>query len=192
MTTTNQKTALAKANIRTAYFVELQYPVGTQYYSSMNINMEWGGHVWVGLGAIAEVDGIEESANLDTQAVNFTLNIAQPAILAVAVGPVESYRGYPVKMHFCPLDENFRLIDTPELCWRGAMDTVAVGMEGESGKIVLKCESSANMLARRPALRANAAQQKLRFPNDTGFDYLTNIIANPQLWISKRFQAQMV
>jgi hypothetical protein len=43
-------------------------------------------------------------------------------------------------------------------------------------------------LKRQPALRLNAAQQKKRYPTDTGFDYLTDLIANPQVWLSKKFQ----
>ncbi len=188
MTTANQIAALEKAAIRTVYFVELQYLSGTQYFSSAIGPLTWGGNLWNGLGSIANIDSIQESAAIDTQPLNFTLNIAQPSILASAVGDVAQYRGRPIKLYFCPMDENFRLIDTPELCWRGVMDTVAVGIKGQEGQIILKCETSAYALSRRPALRVNSAQQKLRYPNDTGLDYLVTLIANPQLWLSKRFQ----
>jgi hypothetical protein len=68
------------------------------------------------------------------------------------------------------------------------MDTVVVGVDGEQGKAILKCETSAYGLKRRPSLRLNAAQQKQKYPTDTGLDYLTDLIANPQLWLSKKFQ----
>ena len=68
------------------------------------------------------------------------------------------------------------------------MDLMAVAVEGEEGKVTLKCETSAYGLKRVPALRLNAAQHKKRHPNDTGLDYLTDLIASPTVWLSQKFQ----
>jgi hypothetical protein len=157
-------------------------PDGTTTYDIIDL------HTWTGLGTVIGMDAIEESDSLDAKALSFSLNHAQPSWLALSVGPVEDYRGLPAKLYFCPLDEGFQLVDTPELCWRGIMDTVTVGLEGEEGKITLKCETSAYALKRSASLRYNAAQQKNKYPADTGLDYLTDLIANPQLWLSKKFQ----
>ena len=127
-------------------------------------------------------------SGVTSSALNFTLNIAQSGWLAESIGAVEDYRGKPAKMYFCPLDEQFRLVDTPERCWAGIMDTIVVGINNEVGQAILKCETSAYGLKRRPSMRMNAAQQKQVYPTDTGFDYLTGLIANPQLWLSKKFQ----
>lgn len=143
---------------------------------------------WIGLGTLGAVDPIEESDSIDAKGLSFTLNHAQPTWLAAAVGPVEEYRGRNARLYCCPLNENFQLIDAPELCWRGIMDTMSIGMQGETGQIILRCETSAYGLKRRQPLRINAAQQKKRHPADTGLDYLTSLIAQPQLWLSKRFQ----
>jgi hypothetical protein len=43
-------------------------------------------------------------------------------------------------------------------------------------------------LKRRPAFRLNAAQHKKDNPTDTGLDYLVDLLANPQTWLSARFQ----
>jgi len=118
----------------------------------------------------------------------FGLNVTNVSLLALALGTVEDYRGRAAKLYFCPLDENGVLIDTPELCWRGIMDVMSIGVDGEEGQITLKCETSAYGIKRRASLRLNAAQQKQRYPTDTGFDYLTDLIANPQMWLSKKFQ----
>ncbi len=111
--------------------------------------------------------------------------MAQASYLSLAVGDEDEYRGKQAKIYFCPLDESFRLVGTPKIAWRGVMDSLAMDIEGESGKISLKCETSAYGLKRRPSLRVNAASHKKLFPDETGFDYLTDIIANPQVWLSK-------
>lgn len=188
MTTTAQQTALEAPVARVAYFIELHFVSGTAYICNAGQTFNWGGHDWLGLGSIGKISAVEEAAGVASSAMMFGMNVAQTSILALALGATEDYRGQPAKMYFCPLDEQFRLIDTPEICWRGIMDTVTVGIDGEEGQIMLKCETSAYGLKRRPNLRMNAAQQKQRYPGDTGFDYLTDLIAQPTLWLSRRFQ----
>lgn len=185
-----QQTATEQASVRTVYFVEFQFLSGTQYLSTANQNIAWGGKEYIGLGTVGDISSVEEGEGVEAKSLTFTLNVAQPSVLALAIGAVEEYRGRSAKLYFCPLDEGFVPIGTPELCWRGIMDTMSVGMDGEQGSITLKCETSALGIKRRPTFRLNAAQHKLKNPADTGLDYLTDLIASPQLWLSKRFQAQ--
>lgn len=190
MTTSPQLIELSKPVTRTVYFAEFQFRSGTMYVSSMNEPYTWNSISWVGLGAIGAIDAVQESDSIDAKALTFTLNIAQSSILALAAGDVAEYRGRAAKLYFCPMDESFQLVDTPELCWTGIMDTLAIGMDNEQGGISLRCESRAYALKRRPSLRLNAAQQKNKHPGDTGLDYLTDLISKPQLWLSKKFQSQ--
>jgi hypothetical protein len=183
-----QQTELQKAVTRTVYFVEMQFQSLTQYVCSANQTITWGGRDWIGLGTVGAISPIEESEGVESKALTFTLNLANASYLALAVGDVEEYRGRTAKLYFCPLDESFQLVGTPQQCWRGIMDLMAIGIEGEEGKVTLKCETSAYGLKRVPALRLNAAQQKKKYPTDTGFDYLTDLIANPVVWLSAKFQ----
>lgn len=189
-----QQTALEKPLVREVYLVEFSFKTTPLRASSLNQTVEWNGFQWIGLGAIAGISQIEESDGLESKALSFTLNAADPSWLAISVGSEGEYRGLPAKMYFCPLNENYQLIGEPEICWRGIMDTVSVGIDrdGEEtkGQIVLKCETSAFGLKRNPALRMNSAQQRKRHPNDAGFDYLPSLISEPQLWMSANFQRQ--
>lgn len=189
-TSTNQQAALEKANVRVVYFAEFQFLTATSRLSTWNQTISWGGYEWLGVGALGAIGAVEESDGLEAKSLNFTLNAAQQSWLALAVGSVEEYRGRTAKLYMCPLDENYALIDTPVLCWTGIMDTVSIGIDGEEGQIVLKCETSAYGLKRQPALRLNPAQHKQKHPNDLGLDYLPDLIAKPQLWLSKLFQKQ--
>ena len=184
----NQQAELEKATTRFVYFVEFDFLSSTQYLCTSNTTITTLGHNWLGLGALGKISPVESSDSLNAKALDFTLNVAQTSWLALAVGAVEEYRGRPAKMFFCPLDESFNLVGTPEQCWNGYMDTVAIGMDGESGQITLRCETSVRSLKRPANFRLNAAQHKLAYPTDTGLDYLTRFIANPQQWLSILFQ----
>lgn len=187
-TTPAQQAAFERPLVPIAYFAEFHFLGGVSRFSTFNQPIEWGGHTWVGLGSLGSIGAVEESDSLEARPLSFGLNAADPTWLALAAGSVEEYRGRTAKLYMCPLDEQHRLIDTPELCWRGCMDSVSVGLDGEEGQIILKCETSAYGLKRTSGLRMNAAQQKKKHPGDTGFDFLNDLIANPQLWLSKRFQ----
>jgi hypothetical protein len=184
----NQQSALELTSVRVAYFVEMYFTSGIQRVSTFNQPVTWGGNEWLGLGTIVGIGSVSESDGLEASSLNFSINAAQPSWIAIAAGPTEEYRGNSIRMFMCPLDEGFQLIGTPEICWRGLMDMISIGVDGDSGSISLKCETSAYGLKRRPTLRLNAAQHKTKYPSDTGFDYLTDLIANPQSWLSKKFQ----
>ncbi len=190
MTSAALQTALEKPVVRVAYFVEFAFAGGTSRMSTLNQTITWGGYDWLGVGAIGGISSINESESIESSALNFTLTAADPSWIALAVGSVEEYRGRPAKMWMCPLSESFQLIDAPVICWRGVMDLVSVGFDGEDGQIILKCETSAFGLKRKQGLRMNAAQHKKKYPSDTGFDYLTDLITNSQLWLSRKFQQQ--
>lgn len=183
-----QQAELEKTVTRTVYFTEFQFASSTLYVCTADRTITWNGHDWIGLGTVGGISAIEESEGVESKALTFTLNVAQTSILALAIGAVEEYRGRNAKLYFCPLDESYQLVGTPRLCWRGIMDLMAVSVEGEEGKITLKCETSAYGLKRQPGLRLNAAQHKKKYPADTGLDYLTDLIANPVVWLSKKFQ----
>lgn len=195
MTTTAQQTELEKPKAIAAWFVEMQFVSGTVRVCSYSQTYPWGGFDWSGLGQVGSISALDESAGVGSSAMTFSLNITSAALLAVSVGAVEVYRGKPCKLYFCPLTENGVLIDTPEQCWRGTMDVISTGVNGEEGQIVLKCETSAFGL-KRTSLRINSAQQKQRYPNvdglgnaDTGLDYLTDLLSKPQVWLSKKFMS---
>jgi hypothetical protein len=183
-----QQAELEKANTRVAYFAEFHFSGGTVRFCTFNQTINWNGYDWTGVGGLGSISQVTESDSLEAKSLTFSLNIADPQIIALAVGPVEAYRGREARMYHCPLDESYQPVDAPVLCWLGQMDMMSLGIQGENGNISLKCETAAYGLKRRPALRVNAAQHKQKYPTDTGLDFLTDLIANPTLWLSKKFQ----
>ena len=185
----SQQAELEKVVTRVCYFVELQFSSGTQRVSTWNQPISWGGYTWSGLGQLIAISKIDEVEGTEPKGISFSF-AAQTSWLSAAIGPVEEYRGRPAKLYMCPLDASFQLVNTPVLCWSGVMDTVTISVDGDEGAIEINAETAAYALKRIPVYRVNAAQQKSRYPTDTGFDYLVDLIGNPQLWLSKKFQAR--
>ena len=186
-----QQTELEKPVTRVVYFVELQLSTGTQRISTFNQPITCGGYTWSGFGQLVNISQVQEEEGSEAKGINLTIVAAESSWLALAIGPVDEYRGRAIKLYMCPLDASFQLVGTPVQVWRGTMDMVVISVdENGEGGVNIKCETSAFSLKRRPVFRINAAQQKQKYPTDTGFDYLTDLIANPQLWLSKKFQAR--
>lgn len=187
----NQQTELEKPVTRVVYFVELQLSTGTQRISTFNQPITWGGNTWSGFGQLINISQVQEEEGSEAKNINITVVAAESSWLALAIGPVEEYRGRAIKLYMCPMDKSFTLVGTPVQVWRGTMDVVVISIdENGEGNVTIQCETSAFSLKRRPVFRINAAQQKQKYPTDTGFDYLVDLIAKPQLWLSKKFQAR--
>jgi hypothetical protein len=183
--TTSQQAEVEKPVTRTAYFAEFHFTTGILRVCSLGQNYDCGGNTWLGVGTLGSISDVVETSTTESSPVTFTLNCAQASMLATGLSSPDTYRGQAAKLYMCPLDDQFRLIDTPVICWRGFMDMMALNIDKDgTGNIQLKCETSAFGLSKMPNYRMNAAQQKLTYPEDTGFDYLTYLITQPQVWFS--------
>lgn len=194
--TANQKAAFAQPLATEAYFVEMRFKSGTAYVCNFNKNYDWGGRTWTGLGSLGSISAIKATLKVEPHPVILGLAVAQVAWLALAIGDVTEYRGRAVRIYACPLDESYLLVDDPVLVWAGSMDVMTASTAQRSsgtkdnveGSISVRCEPAGSRLRRRNAYRVNAAQQKQLHPSDTGFDYQVALLADPQVWLSRKFQ----
>jgi hypothetical protein len=188
LTTTTQQTALERPVATVIYFAAFDFTGGVIRLCTYNSSFDWGGYTWLGIGGLGGISQFKEKADVTSDAVMFTLNVTDASLLAVSLSSPATYRGRAAVVYHCPLTPEGTLIDAPEVCWRGQMDMVNISIEKDSGQILLKCETTAFGLKRVKNKRMNAAQQSLKYPTDTGFDMLTDLIANPVVWLSKKFQ----
>lgn len=191
--TPDQLHELGRPAVAVAYFVEFHFKSGIQRACTFNVNVEWNGHTWLGLGLVGDISEVEQSKGV-AKPLNFTLPAADLALVALANGPADEYRGGVVKMWMCPISETYQLIDEPELCWSGTMSAMGIEIpeisvgEEATGSISLRCETSANGLRRPNNLRLNPAQHRSRYPDDPSLDYLPDLIGKPIVWLPKELQ----
>lgn len=183
-----QQELMEKPVVRIAHFIELHFSSGTSRIGTFNTTIPWGGYDWSGLGQILSIGQVSEGEGSVARSLTFSITAAKAEWLALAVGPVDEYRGGAVKLYVAPLGENFQLTETPKIAWTGNMDAVTIAINGDDGGIEIRCETAAYGLKRRPVSRMNPAQHKQKYPNETGFDYLPDLLGNPKVWLSKKFQ----
>jgi hypothetical protein len=182
---------LASNHVPAAYFAKFAFLDGVIYLTTWGINIAWGGHTWIGLGALAGISKVPTSERPQYPAVDFTLGVSNPSILSLARGNVEKYRGRDADLYRYILSDDNTYLGDPELVWAGEMSQVRIDTgdgKKRGASIVLRCEQRGRAQRNSTSLRLVSAQQEQRFPGDTALRRKEELMAKPQLWLSKRFQ----
>jgi hypothetical protein len=182
---------LASLQVPTAYFAELDFVDGMIRLTSWNTNIIWGGYTWSGLGSLASISKVATSERPQYPAVDFTLGVQNPTILSLARGNVENYRGRDANLYRYVLSDANTYLGDPELIWAGEMSQVRIDSgdgRTKAASITLRCEQRGRAQRNSTSLRLVSAQQEQRFPGDTALRRKEELIAKPQLWLSKKFQ----
>jgi hypothetical protein len=183
---------LASKNVPVLYLAQLDFVSGTQRLTNWSHNLPWAGHTWVALGSMVSVSAVKASERTDYPAMDLGLQVANNAMLALATGNPNEYRGRPVTVWHAFLDDQLRPLGDPEVCWAGDMDQVRLntgtGEEGDGGSIVLRCEQQGKDTRAVRSLRLNNAQHQKRYPGDTFLSRIEGLNGKPVPWLSVRFQ----
>lgn len=179
------------------YLVELFFSTGTLRYTTYSTAIVHGGNTYTGLGDLVSVGDIKESLDQGADKLELGFSIVNTAMLAAMIGPATVYRGLRVNVYGQFIDGTFQPAGAAKLRFSGYMDAPRVEREspGEDGspalgRIVLPCWRAGQARMRNASgLRRTHAQQMQRTTNaDTGLRYTQQLIEQPSLWLSKRFQ----
>lgn len=195
--TGSQQTQLEARHLRLVLFAQLEFLDGTFAtatirVSTWNHDITWGGFTWQGLGNLVSIQDVKDSEALETNSVDMKLNVGNSTILGLALGEAERYRGKAAILYMCPVNDGGVLVDTPITFWTGEMDSMALTYGQENSEIALRCFPTSSRISRPSGLRANHEQHIQNYPTELGFQYLADLIAHPQVWLTKTFQASLV
>ena len=182
---------LATGFVPMAYFAEFDFVGGEIRLTSWGANITWGGYTWIGLGALVGISKVATSERPQYPAIDFSLGVGNPTILSFARGNVGNYRGRDANLYRYILSNDNAYLGDPELVWAGEMSQVRIdtgnGVD-KGASISLRCEQRGRAQRNSQSLRLVSAQQEERFPGDTALRRKEELIAKPQLWLSKKFQ----
>lgn len=174
-------------------FVELQLRSGTARYTNWPLNIDALGQTWQGVGNLGTVGSLHESEDGAEEKLTLTLSPVDMGTRALALGDPSDYQDRPVRVWVGMVNaETFQLNGAPVLRFVGVMDQLKISRDGNTGTISLDCRTASYDVRSNPAvLRMNNAQHVARFPGELGFEYLTSLIGNPAVWMSKNLQTRL-
>lgn len=179
------------------YLVELFFSSGTLRYTTWSSPVAFSGNTYTGLGDLVSVSDIKESLDQGADKLELGFSIVNTAILALMIGPATVYRNLRVNVYGQFMGGTFQPAGAAKLRFSGYMDAPRVEREspGEDngymlGRIILPCWRAGQARMRNASgLRRTHAQQMQRTANaDTGLRYTQQLIEQPSLWLSRRFQ----
>ena len=165
---------LAAGTIAPVRLVQLTFKSGTVYVWSGAGPLSFGGNTFQGVGTLGQVGGIEESTGVQATGTTVSLSGIDPALLGdcltdIQVGAMARiWRGLLDLTTMAP-------IGTPYQCFRGYVDQPTVNVSGETLAITLALESRIARLATASNRRYTAADQRMLYPNDSGFNWIEQI-----------------
>lgn len=173
--------------------VELQLRTGTARYTNWPLSVELMGQTWQGVGNLGSIGELHESEDGAAEKLTLTLSPVDMGTRALALGDPSDYQDRRVRVWIAMLDAHtLQVSGAPVLRFVGVMDQMRIERDGNTGSISMDCRTASYDVRSNPAaLRMNNAQHQARHPGEQGFAYLTGLIGNPAIWISKWLQANL-
>lgn len=149
------------------------------------------GQVWMGLGQLGDIGGIEQAVNGEAPQASFTLSGIDAQIMRLARDEFEpEVKGRIVTVYiqfFGVADaedpENQRVLDTPYPVWSGRLLTPSFSFDQEGERSVTVTAESLFSLRSRPQYAMYTdSDQKRRFPGDRGFEFVSSLVNKVVAW----------
>lgn len=186
--------SLKKSNVSIMTLVQLNFSTtNIVRVCSAGYTVKWNTFDWIGVGNVGSISAIEESSDLGVKGVEMTLTGVPTDLISVAF--LEDYQWKPVYIYMAPMSldltlnanwDTYPLIDSitdtidvygglpPALIFSGRIDKMDIRF-GKTATIILRAESRLIDWKRPKIRRYNNEDQKIRFPNDRGFEYIERI-----------------
>ncbi|MCA3182035.1 MAG: hypothetical protein INH13_00185 [Cupriavidus sp.] len=170
--------AVVASHVPYVYFVQMEFSSALRVCSA-GYDMDWNGATWLGLGSLGSIEPIQEQASLEAIGVRLTLTGVPTDLISITLG--EQYQGKACQIWFAPLGEDLRIVSQPVRLFSGRMDTMDVEV-GETATITVTAESRMVSWDKARVRRYNNEDQRSKYPNDRGFEYVSQMVEKELLW----------
>ncbi|MBL5979716.1 hypothetical protein JAO85_20775 [Comamonas sp. NyZ500] len=191
MLTPNQLLQAQRPATAVALLADMQFTTGTMRLSTWEGSLQALGYEWAYLPGVMGISGVQQAENIEYPAIDVSLALPDSCILSLAVGSEKTYRGRLFRLYMAIMDDEFRLVDDPQLLYVGVMDQVqmSTGDGGEDkGALTMRCEQPGKDSRNAMSQRLTNQQQSKRYPGDTGLSRMAKLAGGPQTWLTKKFQ----
>lgn len=172
---TGMATALASGSVELFYGVEMLFDSGALRFWTGYGERTINGQTYTGTGALMNIDGISEVADLSAVGITVTLSGISSSIISLALQ--ENYQGRVARVYFGVNG----VTDAVEV-FSGLMDVMVIQHSGETVTVELSIESKLVTLQRANLRRYTRQNHILRHPGDTFFNYVTKLQDKEVVW----------
>jgi hypothetical protein len=159
--------------VRPIMFVECEFDSGDINLWNGVGSLAYGGKNYIGAGNLLAVEPVSESTDLRANGTSVTLSGLNNTLVGLAKD--EDYQGRALTVKLGAMDESNDVIADPVIMFSGFMDTMMLTDSGESSTITIDVENKLIQMERAKVRRFTDNDQRIDYPNDDGFSFVTKI-----------------
>lgn len=159
--------------VRPIMFVECEFDSGDINLWNGVGSLSYGGKNYIGAGNLLAVEPVSESTDLRANGTSVTLSGLNNTLVGLAKD--EDYQGRALTVKLGAMDESNDVIADPVIMFSGFMDTMMLTESGESSTITIDVENKLIQMDRSRVRRFTDNDQRIDYPDDDGFSFVTKI-----------------
>ena len=180
-------TAITNQVVKPIIAVELDFSDGVlrlwNGYGNLTMTVDGSSQTFTGQGDMLGVSEVEESSTLSMSGVTLTLAGIKSSLISTALGANYTNRNGAIYLGL--FDTSSNVIADVYTLFKGKMDVLNIQEGPETAVITLKLESRL-ITFERPANRMYTLEdQQVDFPNDLGFEFITDLQERSIVWGKK-------
>lgn len=156
--------------IRPALMADLTFASGTQYVWTGPADLPYNGNTYRGIGSLGSIGSVTEGTQVRADGTTVSLSGIDPALLSDSLNDIQV--GAPAVLYFILVDATLNIIGTPYIIFSGKVDKPTINPGLDTFTISLALESPLTNLQRPNARRYTSADQRVYYPDDTGFAWV--------------------
>lgn len=165
--------ALLDQTVRVCLFFEADFPSGTLHLWTGYGPIDWNGETWIGAGNLVGVSEISETGDIVANGITVSLSGVPVSLISLVIS--DAQQGLPGKVHVGLLDDAGAVIADPVQAFAGRLDVPEIVDGAETCVINITYESRLVDLLKPREFRYTHEGQRLFYPNDLGFEYVTQL-----------------
>jgi len=180
-------TAITNQVVKPIVALELDFSDGIlrlwNGYGNLTMTVDGSSQTFTGQGDMLGVSEVEESSTLSMSGVTLTLAGIKSSLISTALGANYTNRNGAIYLGL--FDTSSNVIADVYTLFKGKMDVLNIQEGPETAVITLKLESRL-ITFERPANRMYTLEdQQVDFPNDLGFEFITDLQERSIVWGKK-------
>ena len=135
---------------------------------------------YTGLGDLLSISEIKETSDISATGISVSLSGVKTSLIAIAKD--QDYQGRELTVRLGAFNESGSLIADPVIIFSGFMDTMTIAEAGAYSSITIAVENKLVAFERAKVRRYTAEDQKIEYPADKGFEFVTSIVQKEIFW----------
>lgn len=176
--------ALQSSNLSPIVLLEAVFSTLTLRLWNGSGDLSWSGVVWSGNGWFRGWEGGTESDEISETSIDVSLSGLPAEMVSLIL--TGSKHGATGKLYLGALDSSSQLIADPYLLFQGELDTPELDEGVADAEISLRYSTAFSNNDRAKEYRYDPETQRIFYPDDRGFEYITSTLEWDGSWGIKK------